>query len=220
MARVIQFLIAIILFVLSFPLLIIVALLSFIETGMNPFYLQKRSLSLYSKKFTVIKIRTLKEHPPQIPSNNIFIKPNLDRYLIRLGKLIRRMGLDELPQLLNVIKGDMSLIGPRPLSIHDLNILKDNYPEIHQRRSQLKSKPGVTGYWQIFGNREEGADNLIEMDEYYEKNKSFSFDFFLMFVTIPVILFAKHTDAISFPNKIAKTEISDEVNDINSVVES
>ena len=109
---------------------------------------------------------------------------------------LRKTGLDEITQLINVLKGEMSLVGPRPLTISDLEIMKKYEPEIHKRRQQLQSKPGITGYWQIFGDRNKGLENLLLLDEFYESKKSLLFDLKLIMSTIVLVMTAKHSDSI------------------------
>ncbi len=109
---------------------------------------------------------------------------------------LRKSGLDEILQLINVIKGEMSLVGPRPLTTGDLELLKKSEPELYERRRILNSKPGITGYWQVCGRREDGAFNLIENDEYYERNKSLIMDLKLILKSVVVLLTASHSDSI------------------------
>ncbi len=99
----------------------------------------------------------MKKHVNSKLSGSIFFKPELGKNVSKLGLFLRRTGLDEIPQLINVIKGDMSFIGPRPLSFDDLAVIKKNYPGLYKLRAQLNIKPGITGYWQVFGNRELGV---------------------------------------------------------------
>ena len=113
-------------------------------------------------------------------------------------KWLRRTGLDELPQIYNVLVGHMSIVGPRPLMLQDLQILEKESPQNYLLRESIKSKPGLTGMWQIFGDRSKGVENLIGLDLFYEAEKSFRLDLKIFFFTIPIVLFAKNSDAI-FP---------------------
>lgn len=197
--RLFDIIISLFILILFSPILILCLILSFIETGKNPIYLQKRALSLSGKVITIFKIRTMipKEENKELHTNSeILIKDFLSNEVTKSGKWMRKTGLDELPQLINVLIGNMSIIGPRPLSLSDLQFLKKNYPKYHKLREKIKSKPGITGYWQIFGERREGIKNLIEYDIYYENNKSTSLDLFLFMMTVPLVLFAQHSDAI------------------------
>ncbi|MDP2304273.1 MAG: sugar transferase [Ignavibacteria bacterium] len=190
---------SLILLILLFPLLLLILFIVSVETKENPLFIQKRGLTLTGKIFHIYKIRTLKSehHKKNIHSETVFIKPDYYTALTISGKFLRRTGLDELPQLINVLLGDMSFIGPRPLSLHDLNLLQKNEYNLYRRRENIKSIPGISGYWQIFGNRNAGLKNLIELDEYYDSNKCINLDIFLMMLTIPVVLFGKHSDAIA-----------------------
>ena len=180
------------------PLLLVFIIIIFLQTKTNPIYTQKRGISLNKNTFNIYKLRTLypsnETHNTKNP--NILIQENYAKSVIPCGAFLRKTSIDEIPQLINVLLGDMSLIGPRPLSFHDLNIIQHESPNLYRRRDNLNVKPGISGYWQIFGDREKGIENLIEYDEYYEKNKSFLLDMFLMMMTIPLMLFARHTDAI------------------------
>lgn len=186
------------LLLLFLPLLLVFAIIIFVQTKSNPIYVQKRGLTLNKYTFNIYKLRTL--YPNKVnPTNankNILIQSNYANSVIPIGSFLRRTGIDEIPQLINVLLGDMSLIGPRPLSIHDLKIIKNYMPSLYARRDALNVKPGISGYWQIFGYREKGPENLIECDEYYQNNKSFLLDIFLMVMTLPLMVFARHTDAI------------------------
>lgn len=197
--RIIDLTLAASLLMLFLPLLLLFILVVLIETKENPIFIQKRGISLKGKPFNVLKIRTLKSNKCKKTINNedVFIKPDYSDALTLSGRFLRKTGLDELPQLINILLGEMSFIGPRPLSLHDLNLLKNNEYELYRRREAINSTPGISGYWQIFGNRSAGLKNLIELDEYYNINKSFTLDMFLILLTIPVVLFGKHSDAIA-----------------------
>lgn len=195
--RIFDFLFASVLLVVLFPLLFIISIIIIIETGSNPIFNQMRGLTLEGTHFRIFKFRTLqKEVNTIIESSPILIKDNLSDLVTASGNILRKTGLDELPQLINIILGEMSFIGPRPLSLSDLGEMKKSDYHYYSRRRTVSSKPGISGYWQIYGKRTEGIKNLIELEEYYESNKSFFLDMFLIFMTIPIVLFAKHTDAI------------------------
>ncbi len=192
--------------VLFSPMVMIFAIIIYLQSGEFPFYLQKRSLTLEKRHFNVIKLKTLYSKNRAKIVNTVFIKNELHKYLIPFGKFLRRTGLDELPQLINVIKGEMSLIGPRPLMESDLITIRNNAPELYRLRNILHCTPGITGYWQVFGNRINGIDDLIGCDLLYEQNKSFLLDLQIFIRTIPLVLFAAHADSISFKDKFEITE--------------
>jgi len=188
---------AILLIILLSPLLLLIGFIIFWETGSNPLYIQLRGMTLEGHEFKIFKFKTLKNlNQRENTSSQIFIKENLSKLVTRSGYFLRKTGLDELPQIINILFGEMSFIGPRPLAHNDLLIMKNTEPVLYSRRRIILSKPGISGYWQIYGNRYNGVNNLVELEEYYETNKSMQFDIFLIFMTIPIVLFAKHTDAI------------------------
>jgi lipopolysaccharide/colanic/teichoic acid biosynthesis glycosyltransferase len=195
--RIFDFIIAVFLVVLLIPFFVLISIVIFLETGNSPIFAQQRGLILEGKEFIIFKFRTLRHNKLTLKeSSHIFRKDDLSGLVTFTGFILRRTGLDELPQLINVLMGEMSLVGPRPLSLGDLHMMKENDPGLYARRKAISSKPGITGYWQIYGNRQKGLEDLIEADEHYEKNKSFFFDLFLMTMTIPIMFFTKHSDAI------------------------
>lgn len=102
-----------------------------------------------------------------------------------IGKVLRRTSLDELPQLVNILRGEMSLVGPRPPILYELS----HYKEWHKRR--LEAKPGLTGLWQVSGRSSVPFNEMVLMDLYYIDNWSLWFDFEILLRTIPVILFGR-----------------------------
>jgi len=192
---------------LFLPLGLIIGTVVWFETGLNPIFIQRRGITLERSIFRIFKLRTMYMIPvsEQRIDNSITEKGWLENYVTPAGKWLRKTGIDEIPQLLNILLGDMSFVGPRPLQESDLLLLKNNYPELYKRRTTIKSKPGITGYWQIFGDRSGGAKNLVDLDLYYEERKTFGMDLFIGLETLPVILFAKHFDAVNF-ERLTTTE--------------
>jgi lipopolysaccharide/colanic/teichoic acid biosynthesis glycosyltransferase len=198
--RVLDILLSVLIILLGSPFIGIVLLIVFIITGENPLILQLRKITLNKNEIKIFKIRTLKSSKQLIElekkSDNIFFKNDFDKYVPLFCKWLRKSGIDEVPQVINVVKGEMSLVGPRPFPLNDLHLLETSNPEYYYRRGGIKSKPGITGYWQVFGNRHLGTMNLIECDETYEKQKSIFLDLKIIFKTMLVLLAAKHSDAI------------------------
>ncbi len=191
---------ALMLLVLMFPLTIFFSIILFFELGEFPLFIQERGLTLEKHRFKIFKLKTIKTesgHQSKLTdNNNIFLKPFLSEKITPFAKWLRRTGLDEIPQFINVLMGQMSIVGPRPLMIHDLEILKKDFPEFYEERNKLKSKPGITGLWQLFGNRNEGVANLTYLDYLYEKYSSLKLDLILLLHTFPVVTAAKNSDAV------------------------
>jgi len=169
--RIFDFVIASFLLVLLFPFFIFISIVIYFETGSTPIFAQARGMTLEGKEFRLYKFRTLrKAKTASKESTHIFLKEDLSGLVTSTGYILRKTGLDELPQLMNVLFGEMSLIGPRPLSLSDLQMMKEIEPVLYNRRGVFSSKPGISGYWQIYGDRQKGVMNLIELEGFYEKN--------------------------------------------------
>ncbi len=206
MKRVADIILSGIFIVISFPVQILIFTILYFDLKEFPIFIQTRGLTLEKSRFRLIKFKTIKTLPTQISEHNAFLKPRLSKYISGFCKFLRVTGLDEIPQLYNVFSGKMSLVGPRPLMLADLKLIKKDFPAEYAERNSLKSKPGLTGLWQLFGNREEGITNLIEIDKLYEINKSFFLDVKLLRFTFAAIIFRKNSDAIFF-NEENKVEL-------------
>lgn len=158
------------------PILLIVALLVRTKLGSPIFFTQIRP-GLHGKPFKMIKFRTLTEQKDE--SGNYL--PDADR-LTSFGALLRSTSLDELPELWNVLKGDMSLVGPRPLLMEYLPL----YTPEQYRRHEVR--PGVTGWAQINGRNAIDWDTRFQLDVYYVDHQSFWFDMKIIALTAAKVL--------------------------------
>jgi lipopolysaccharide/colanic/teichoic acid biosynthesis glycosyltransferase len=167
-----DFLIALLLFVLLLPVFLIITFFLFLNTQKNPFFLQKRP-GKNEKIFTIIKFKTMDEKRDR--EGNLL--PDSQR-LTAVGKFVRSVSLDEIPQLLNVIKGDMSLVGPRPLLPEYLPLYSD-----FQRQRHLV-KPGITGWAQVNGRNTISWEQKFQYDLWYVAHQSFFLDIKILYKTI------------------------------------
>lgn len=169
--RTLDFTIALIGFVLLSPLFFIVLILLVINNRGKPFFFQKRP-GKNEKIFKVIKFKTMNDKK----GKNGELLPDADR-LTKVGNFVRKTSLDEIPQLLNVLKGDMSLIGPRPLLVEYLPL----YSEEQKKRHHVKA--GITGWAQINGRNAISWKKKFEYDVWYVENISFLLDVKIFFKT-------------------------------------
>jgi len=163
--------------VLTLPLFALIALAILIESGRPVFFNQER-IGKDGKRFTIHKFRTMYIWAPKYA-----LKPGGDDQTItRVGKFLRRTSLDELPQLWNIIKGEMSLVGPRP----EQPFLVEKYEPWQRRR--LSVLPGLTGWWQVSGRSNLPLHENIEYDIYYVENQSFWLDLKIIWYTIWAVI--------------------------------
>lgn len=196
---ILDFTLSFILLIVTIPLFLIISLIVFIETRRFPIFKQDRGLTHTNGRVTIYKFQTLKstKHTLKYSQKNNIEHKYLENQLTLSGRIIRKTGLDELPQLINVIKGEMSLIGPRPLIFEDLDFIKTKYNEIYNLRDKIKLKPGITGLWQV--NRKEpfNIQSLIYWDLYYVRECNFVNDLKILLKTVFLILAFKHKDGIN-----------------------
>ncbi|MCX6168441.1 MAG: sugar transferase [Ignavibacteriales bacterium] len=196
----IDFILSIFILIVAFPFMLLISILLTLILKSYPLVIQKRGITEENQVFNIYKFRTIKTtHTRQLKRENILFKPDLSQYVPAFCRWLRKTGFDELPQIFNVLKGDMSLVGPRPLTISDLKVLKNYYPQYYHIRNSITIKPGITGMWQVFGNRNKGIENLIDLDLHYSEKTSLLLDLLILLSTVILIAKGKHTDAI-FPS--------------------
>lgn len=180
--RLFDFLIASLLIILVLLVIMVFGILIKREDGGSIFYISER-LGRNGKKFNLIKLRSMNENAPDLRNEDgsTFNSDN-DPRLLSIGKFIRKYSIDELPQIINVLKGDMSLIGPRP----DLPDAIHIYTE--QQKKKLNVRPGITGYSQAYYRNSISANEKFNNDIYYVDNFSFCLDIKIMLKTISSIL--------------------------------
>ena len=170
--------ISIVLLIISLPIIIIVAIAIKLDSKGPVFFVQDRS-GLDGKPFKMIKLRGM-------VNNALEIGPELtqkdDPRITRVGKILRRTSMDEIPQMFNVLKGDMSLVGPRP----EITSITSKYSA--EQREVFKFKPGITGYSQINGRQLLSPDKRVKMEVEYYSKANFRSDFLIAASTFKVIL--------------------------------
>lgn len=174
--RILDFFSAITLFIVLFPLFIVITLSLFIANNGRPFFIQKRP-GKNCKVFHIVKFKTMND---KTDKEGKLLNDSLR--LTKIGKFLRKASLDEIPQLLNVIKGEMSFVGPRPLLTDYVHL----YNSFQNRRHEIK--PGITGWAQVNGRNAISWDKKFELDVYYVTHISFLLDSKILFLTIMKIV--------------------------------
>lgn len=171
----------IILLILS-PVLIVVALIIFIEDGSPIFFKQKRVGVNYTF-FYIYKFRSMKKNTPNVATH---LLNNPEQYLLKIGGVLRKLSLDELPNLINIINGEMVFVGPRPALYN-----QDDLMDFRVATGVSKLKPGITGWAQINGRDEISIAQKVQLEQEYLYKKSFLFDIEILIKTFTNVLFSK-----------------------------
>ncbi len=169
---VIDFVLALVGFLFLSPVFVLVTIGLFFANDGKPFFFQLRP-GKNGKIFKIIKFKTMTDKKDE----NGNLLPDADR-LTKIGSFVRKTSLDEIPQLLNVIKGDMSLVGPRPLLPKYLEL----YNDFQRRRNEVK--PGITGWAQVNGRNSISWEKKFEYDVWYVDNVSFLLDVKILILTV------------------------------------
>lgn len=176
MKRAFDLFVSILSLIILLPIFLIIAILIKLDGHGSVIFKQIR-VGKNNKKFEIYKFRSMKEEAPEIASNDL---ENPDYYITSIGKFLRKTSLDELPQLVNIIKGEMSLVGPRPL------IDDESEKVLLQKRTELgiiKLLPGLTGWAQINGRDNMSNERKLLLEKEYLERHSFFFDIRILFST-------------------------------------
>ncbi|MBO1511898.1 sugar transferase [Metabacillus bambusae] len=182
--------------VLISPLFIIISILYMYGEAKGPVFFKQIRIGEYGKKFHIYKFRSMLMNAEEklksdnnlykkYVENNYKLEPNEDPRITKLGQFLRSTSLDEIPQLINVIKGDMSLVGPRP-------VVEEELKEYGAKKSILLSvKPGITGYWQVSGRSNIGYPDRVDLELHYVYEQSLKLDFVILIRTVVQVLLKK-----------------------------
>lgn len=180
----IEFFFSLLLLIIVVPICILACIAIYVELRVNPIYTQKR-VGLNGRVFKIYKLRSMyidaEKDGPKWASEN-------DERITKVGRIIRKTRIDELPQLVNILKRDMSFIGPRPERPEFIKEFIKYIPDFNDR---LLVKPGITGWAQVNGGYSLTPKEKLEFDKYYIKNRGFKLDLLVLIKTI-IVIFTRH----------------------------
>ena len=180
----IEFIFSLLLLIIAVPICILACIAIYVELRVNPIYTQKR-VGLNGRVFKIYKLRSMyidaEKDGPKWASEN-------DERITKVGRIIRKTRIDELPQLVNILKRDMSFIGPRP---ERPELIKEFIKYIPDFNDRLLVKPGITGWAQVNGGYSLTPKEKLEFDKYYIKNRGFKLDLLILIKTI-IVIFTRH----------------------------
>ena len=171
----------VILIVLS-PIFLSIAIAILIEDG-YPFFFNQKRVGINYSFFNIYKFRSMKKNTPNV-ATHLLINPN--QYLLKIGKFIRKTSLDELPNLINIIKGEMVFVGPRPALFN-----QDDLMEFRVATGVSKLKPGITGWAQINGRDDISIEKKVQLEQEYLQTRSTLLDIEIIIKTFTNVLFSK-----------------------------
>ena len=164
------------------PIFLILAISILVEDGFPLLFIQKR-IGIKYTFFNIYKFRSMKRNTPNVASH---LLTNPDQYLLRIGKFIRKTSLDELPNLINIVKGEMVFVGPRPALYN-----QDDLMTLRVATGVDKLKPGITGWAQINGRDDISIERKVQLEKEYLQTKSFLLDIEIIIKTFTNVLFSK-----------------------------
>lgn len=166
--RIFDLLVSLMVFIFILPIFIIITLMIKIESKGSPFFIQKR-IGKNKKTFSIFKFRTMKIDTPKDSPTHLLKNP--DDHITKVGKFLRKSSLDELPQLINIVKGDMSIVGPRPALWNQYDLIEER-----DKYGANNIRPGLTGLAQISGRDELSIELKSKYDGDYVKDITFTND--------------------------------------------
>lgn len=181
MKRILDFIFSFVAVIVLFPLILVLYILVYISSG-SPVIFKQQRVGYENKLFTIYKFRTMKRGMRQTKTENL-TKEEVERDITALGKILRKLSLDELPQLFNILKGDMSFVGPRPLIPEE-----DEIRKLREEYNVYSVRPGITGWAQVNGRDFVTDEEKAKLDRDYVENKSILFDIKIMLKTVLVVL--------------------------------
>lgn len=194
--RIIDIVGAIIGLILSSPLFLCIGIFYLFGDSKGPVLFKQIRVGKHGERFYIYKFRSMivnaeeklkadKELYQKYLRNNYKLEPHEDPRITNLGRFLRKTSLDEIPQLINVLKGEMSLVGPRPVVEEEL---KEYGSEVSKF---LSVKPGMTGYWQISGRSEVGYPERVDVELFYVEHQSLFLDIAILLKTVAMVLLRK-----------------------------
>ena len=164
------------------PVILVICICIVIEDGFPVFFKQKR-IGVQNSIFWIYKFRSMKKNTPDVATH---LLDNPDFFILKVGKLIRKLSLDELPNLFNIIRGEMVFVGPRPALYNQEDLIS-----LRIIGGVDKLKPGITGWAQINGRDEISIERKVQLEKEYLNKKSFLFDIVIIIKTFTNVLFSK-----------------------------
>lgn len=184
--RLIDLILSLIGLIILSPIFIVIAILIKLDSKGSVFFKQKR-VGINKSYFNIYKFRTMYTDTPKDMPTHMLNNP--EAFITKIGKFLRKTSLDELPQLINIIKGEMAIIGPRPALYN-----QDDLIELRDKYKANDIRPGLTGWAQIHGRDELEIDVKAKLDGYYVEHLSFGLDIKCFFLTIASVL--KHEGVV------------------------
>ena len=181
------------------PVTIIVKIVNILNKDYAPVFYSHTRIGKNGKEFKLYKYRSMVPNADEALKEMLKDKKIAEEYnknkklkndprITKIGRILRKTSLDELPQFVNILKGEMSLIGNRPYLPREKDDMGDFYEDI------IKTKPGLTGYWQVSGRSDVSFKKRLELEKYYSNNWGFKMDIKILFKTVKVVLHMKGAD--------------------------
>lgn len=184
MKRILDFIFSLLAIIILSPVILVISLLVYFSSG-SPVIFKQQRVGYKNKVFTIYKFRTMKRGMRQTKTEDL-TEEEIKNDITVIGKVLRKLSLDELPQLVNILKGDMSFVGPRPLIIEEKEIR-----ELREKNNVYSVRPGITGLAQVNGRDFITDEQKVQFDKEYVEKQSIIMDIKILFKTFWVVLASK-----------------------------